>query len=101
MVAVDVGSEWNPAVFHIAKPIKLAAEGKVLENAEKADQESENHPEPNEPSPILKRAQSLQGKKEEYDVGDEQQGSHARAVGRGRDMKKTQAQADQRKSCER
>src|SRR5213083_838670 len=101
MVAVDVGSEWNPAVFHIAKPIKLAVEGKVLENAEKADQESENHPEPNEPSPILKSAESLQGKKEEDDVGDEKQEFHARAVGRGCAMKKPLAQDDQRKSCER
>src|SRR5205823_6414995 len=83
-----------------AKPIKLAVEGKVLENAEKADQESENHPEPNEPSPILKSAESLQGKKEEDDVGDEKQEFHARAVGRGCAMKKPLAQDDQRKSCE-
>src|SRR5438874_7639558 len=101
MVAVDVGSEWNPAVFHIAKPIKLAVEGKVLENAEKADQESENHPEPNEPSPVLKSAESLHGKKEEDDVGDEKQEFDPCAVRGSGGMEKQLTQNDQRKSCER
>jgi len=37
----------------------------VLENAEDADQKPENHSEPNEAAPVLKRAESLHREKEE------------------------------------
>jgi len=101
MIAVHVGPEWNPAVFHVAKPIQPPIEGKVLEKAEKADQEPENHPEPNESAPILKRAESLHGKKKKDEVGDEKQEFHPRAVRRSGAMKKPLTQHDQGKSRER
>src|SRR5260370_1298620 len=101
MISIHIGPERNSAVLHLGEPVKLSGEGKVLQNAEKADQESEKHPEPNEPTPILKSAESLHGKEEEDEVGDEKQEFHPRAVGRGRAMKKPLAQNNQRKSCER
>ena len=72
----------------------------MLQNAEKADQESEKHPEPNEPTPILKSAESLHGKKKEDEVGEEEQKLDPRAVRRSGVVEKQLTQHNQRKSCE-
>src|SRR5260370_19099680 len=83
--------------MHLAEPVELSVEGKVLENAEDADQKPEKHPEPNKAAPILKGAESLHGKKEENQVGDEKQEFRARGVGRSSGMKKPLAANQQGK----
>src|SRR5690349_19843933 len=100
MIAVHIGPEWNPSVLHLAKPIKFPVERKMLKNAEDADQKAENHPEPNESSPILKCAESLRGKKKANEVGQEEQKLDPRAVRRGGAMEKQLTQHNQRKGCE-
>src|SRR5260370_38014563 len=83
--------------MHLAEPVELSVEGKVLENAEDADQKPEKHPEPNKAAPILKGAESLHGKKEENQVGDEKQEFRARGVGRSSGMEKPLAAKQQGK----
>ncbi len=98
VVAVHVRSEGNPSVMHLAKPVELSVESEVLENAEDADQETENHPEPDETAPVLKRVESLHREKKEDQVRKDEQKLHPRAVGRRRAMKNPLAANDQGKS---
>src|SRR5260370_6227775 len=88
MIPIHIRPKRNASVTHFAKPVKFPVEGQVLENAENADQEAENHSEPNEAAPVLKRAKSLHGEKEEDQVGDKKQELHPRAIGRRGAMKK-------------
>src|SRR5260370_24858442 len=80
MIAVDVRPERYSAETHLANPVELPVESEVLQNAEDADQEPENHPEPNEAAPVLKSSKGLRGKKEEEQVRQEEQELQARGV---------------------
>src|SRR5260370_29192620 len=99
-MAVRVVPKWNPTVMHLAEPVELSIKSKLLENAEDADKEPEYHPEPNEAAPILKSPEGLYRKKEEDQIGDEEEEFHARTVGRSSAMKKPLAASDQTKNCQ-
>src|SRR5580698_9267698 len=83
VIAVDVWAEGNSAVAHLAEPVEFPVEGELLENAERGDEKTENHDEPDVAAPIVGIAEGLRGEKEDEDVGDEEVELHARVVSGG------------------
>src|SRR5260370_18332884 len=87
--------------MHLAKPVEVPIEGKLLENAEDADKKHEHHSKPNEAAPNLESPEGLDRKKDEEQIGDKEEEFHSRVVGRRGAMKKPLAASDQRKNCQR
>ena len=72
MIAIHVRAKGNAAITHLAKPVELSVESEVLQDAEERHHEAKTHPEPDKSTPVLERAESLGGKKENERVGKEE-----------------------------
>ena len=83
MVAIDVWAEGDAPVAHLAEPVELPIESELLEDAERGDEKTENHDEPDVATPVVGVAEGLRGEEEDEDVGDEEIELHARVVGGG------------------
>src|SRR4029077_434514 len=101
MIAIDIGSERNAAVTHLAKPVELSVEGEVLKNPEDGHAEGENHDEPDEILPVFESAENLDGQEEREKIGQEELQLDASFVRRNRNVKNPLPQSNQKKSGER
>ncbi len=72
MIAIHIGSKRNTAKAHLAKPVELAVKCELLKNAENSDEKAEEHNEPDETAPIVRRAEQLRGEKQKKSVGDQE-----------------------------
>ena len=88
MIPIHVRTKRENTGAYLPKPVELSIRGKVLEDGEEADQETEKHSEPHETPPIFESPKDLHCDKEDDQVGDEEQELHTRTVGRRSAMKK-------------
>ena len=88
MIPIHVRTKRENTGAYLPNPVELSIRGKVLEDGEEADQETEKHSEPHETPPIFESPKGLNCYKEDDQVGDEEQELHARTVGGRSAMKK-------------
>ena len=59
MIPIHVRTKRETTGAYLAKPVELSVRGKVLEDGEEADQETEKYSEPDETTPIFESAKGL------------------------------------------
>ena len=101
MIAICIGAERNPTVTHLAKPVQLAVESQVLEDAEHRNQKTEHHHEPNETAPILEGTEGLGCQEEHEDIGNKELKFRARSIRVGGGVEGPLAEGKERQQRER